>query len=216
MNDYERALIRYVVDGDIRNAQKQAKIILNKIATEKDRKFKEYQLKKLDNKGPELIELPYNLQKIIAAQDVTPSSVRVSVESTRANSKSLLLPWLTISMRSAKLTTTVFSLCVIVAAGLSMALAKTAKPLPLCRWREAIFSSSPSATLTVFALLLAGTRRSAVTDCKSMTTTSLSAKMVASRTSCLVTCSSSQRRSVPERSSARVSPKGRLFFYCHS
>ena len=51
MNDYERALIRYVVDGDIRNAQKQAKIILNKIATEKDRKFKEYQLKKLDNKG---------------------------------------------------------------------------------------------------------------------------------------------------------------------
>lgn len=71
MNDYERALIRYVVDGDIRNAQKQAKIILNKIATEKDRKFKEYQLKKLDNKGPELIELPYNLQKIIAAQDVT-------------------------------------------------------------------------------------------------------------------------------------------------
>ena len=48
MNDYERALIRYVVDGDIRNAQKQAKIILNKIATEKDRKFKEYQLKKLD------------------------------------------------------------------------------------------------------------------------------------------------------------------------
>lgn len=71
MNDYERALIRYVVDGDIRNAQKQAKIILNKIVTEKDRKFKEYQLKKLDNKGPELIELPYNLQKIIAAQDVT-------------------------------------------------------------------------------------------------------------------------------------------------
>ena len=65
MNDYERALIRYVVDGDIRNAQKQAKIILNKIATEKDRKFKEYQLKKLDNKGPELIELPYNLQKIL-------------------------------------------------------------------------------------------------------------------------------------------------------
>lgn len=41
MNDYERALIRYVVDGDIRNAQKQAKIILNKIATEKDRKFNE-------------------------------------------------------------------------------------------------------------------------------------------------------------------------------
>lgn len=152
----------------------------------------------------------------ICSSLVTPSSVRVSVESTRANSKSLLLLWLTISMRSAKLTTTVFSLCVIVAAGLSMALAKTAKPLPLCRWREAIFSSSPSATLTVFALLLAGTRRSAVTDCKSMTTTSLSAKMVALRTSCLVTCSSSQRRSVPERSSARVSPKGRLFFYCHS
>lgn len=67
----EFSRIRYVVDGDIRNAQKQAKIILNKIATEKDRKFKEYQLKKLDNKGPELIELPYNLQKIIAAQDVT-------------------------------------------------------------------------------------------------------------------------------------------------
>lgn len=70
MNDKERELIRFVVDGDIRKAQKQAQIILNGLTTEKDKRFKEYQLKRLANKGPELIELPPNMQNLLIAQDV--------------------------------------------------------------------------------------------------------------------------------------------------
>lgn len=71
MNDKERELIRFVVDGDIRKAQKQAQIILNGLTTEKDKRFKEYQLKRLANKGPELIELPPNMQNLLIAQDVS-------------------------------------------------------------------------------------------------------------------------------------------------
>ena len=71
MNNEIRQLIRNVVDGDIRSSQAQAKIILNGITTSKDQDFKERQLRKLANKGPELIELPYNLQDLLMAQDVT-------------------------------------------------------------------------------------------------------------------------------------------------
>lgn len=71
MNNEIRELIRHVVDGDIRSSQAQAKIILNGITTNKDQDFKEYQLRKLANKGPELIELPYNLQDLLRAEDVT-------------------------------------------------------------------------------------------------------------------------------------------------
>lgn len=71
MNDRERELIRLVVDGDIRKAQAQAKIILNATTTAKDKQFKEHQLRRLENKGPELIMLPYNLQHLLVAQDVT-------------------------------------------------------------------------------------------------------------------------------------------------
>lgn len=71
MNDRERELIRLVVEGDIRKAQAQAKIILNETTTAKDKQFKEYQLRRLENKGPELIMLPYNLQHLLVAQDVS-------------------------------------------------------------------------------------------------------------------------------------------------
>lgn len=41
MNDSERQLIRFVCDGDMRNAQKAVKIILNSISSKKDEQFKE-------------------------------------------------------------------------------------------------------------------------------------------------------------------------------
>lgn len=71
MNNRERELICLVIDGDIRKAQAQAKIILNETTTAKDKQFKEYQLRRLENKGPELIMLPYNLQHLLVAQDVS-------------------------------------------------------------------------------------------------------------------------------------------------
>ena len=71
MNNDERELIRYVCEGDIRKAQQQTKILLEGITTEKDRRFKEYNLKVLANKGPELIELPPNLKGILVAEDAT-------------------------------------------------------------------------------------------------------------------------------------------------
>lgn len=71
MNDKERTLLQYVCDGDIRKAQQQAKIVLNGITTQKDQNFKNHQLKKLEAKGPTLIELPYNLRDLLIAEDCT-------------------------------------------------------------------------------------------------------------------------------------------------
>ncbi len=71
MNDQERTLLRFVCDGDIRKAQQQAKIILDGITTQKDQSFKNHQLKKLEAKGPTLIELPYNLRDLLIAEDCT-------------------------------------------------------------------------------------------------------------------------------------------------
>ena len=50
MNDSERCLIRFVCDGDMRNAQKAVKIILNSISSKKDEQFKENMLRKLESK----------------------------------------------------------------------------------------------------------------------------------------------------------------------
>lgn len=47
MNDSERHLIRFVCDGDMRNAQKVVKIILDSISSKKDEQFKEWR----DDKG---------------------------------------------------------------------------------------------------------------------------------------------------------------------
>ena len=41
MNENERALLRYVVEGDIRKSQQQAKIVLEGLTTVKDKAFKE-------------------------------------------------------------------------------------------------------------------------------------------------------------------------------
>ena len=68
MNDSERHLIRFVCDGDMRNAQKAVKIILNSISSKKDGQFKENMLRKLESKR-EFIELPYNLQHLLIAED---------------------------------------------------------------------------------------------------------------------------------------------------
>lgn len=71
MNDNERELIRIVCEGDIRKAQQQARIVLNGLSAKKDEQFKSIMLRKLDAKGPTLIELPYNLQELLVAEDVT-------------------------------------------------------------------------------------------------------------------------------------------------
>ena len=71
MNDKDRTLLRYVVEGDIRKAQQQAKIILESITTAKDEQFKTRCLSQLSAKAPELIELPYNMQGLLVAEDVS-------------------------------------------------------------------------------------------------------------------------------------------------
>ena len=70
MNDKERELIRLVCNGDIRLAQKQARIILDGLTAKKDEQFQKNMLRKLDAKG-DFIELPYNLQHLLLAEDMT-------------------------------------------------------------------------------------------------------------------------------------------------
>lgn len=70
MNDKERELIRLVCDGDIRLAQKQARVILDGMTAKKDENFQRNMLRKLDTKG-NFIELPYNLQSLLIAEDMT-------------------------------------------------------------------------------------------------------------------------------------------------
>lgn len=69
MNNQERILIRYVCDGDIRNSQKQARIVLNGLTAEKDKQFKTDMLRKLDSKANS-IELPYDLKSLLVAEDM--------------------------------------------------------------------------------------------------------------------------------------------------
>lgn len=69
MNDEVRMLIRYVCDGDIKRSQAQAQIILKNSRTQKDSEFVKSQLKKLENSKARFIELPYNLQSILVAED---------------------------------------------------------------------------------------------------------------------------------------------------
>ena len=69
MNNQERSLIRYICDGDIRNCQKQARIILNGLTAKKDEQFKTDMLRKLDSKA-NVIELPANLKSLLVAEDV--------------------------------------------------------------------------------------------------------------------------------------------------
>ena len=71
MNDNERTLIRYVCDGDISQAQTQARIILNGITAKCDTQFKLNNLRKLDNHPANLIQLPMNVQSLLVAEDTT-------------------------------------------------------------------------------------------------------------------------------------------------
>ncbi len=70
MNDKQRLLLLYICDGDIKNAQKQARVILNELTAAKDEMFKKSMLRKLDTK-PSIIELPYNLRELLIAEDVS-------------------------------------------------------------------------------------------------------------------------------------------------
>lgn len=69
MNDLLRSLIGHVCDGDIIKSQKAARIILNRLSTQKDSKFKEWQLRKLDARPANFIELPANLKDLLIAED---------------------------------------------------------------------------------------------------------------------------------------------------
>lgn len=71
MNDNNRMLLRYVAEGDIRKAQMQAKVILNSITAAKDEQFKANCLAKLNNVEPRFIELPFNMQGLLVAEDVS-------------------------------------------------------------------------------------------------------------------------------------------------
>ena len=71
MNDRERILLRYVCEGDMKNAQQQARIVLESITTQKDQRFKESLLKKLTARPFEMLELPANVKDYLVAEDVS-------------------------------------------------------------------------------------------------------------------------------------------------
>lgn len=70
MNNSERILLNYICDGDLRMAQKQARLVLNGMNAKKDEHFKADMLRKLDAKGNR-IELPYNVKGLLVAEDMT-------------------------------------------------------------------------------------------------------------------------------------------------
>lgn len=67
MNNSERILLNYVCDGDLRMAQKQARIVLSGMNAKKDEHFKADMLRKLDAKGNR-IELPYNVKGLLVGR----------------------------------------------------------------------------------------------------------------------------------------------------
>ena len=70
MNNSERILLNYICDGDLRMAQKQARIVLSGMNAKKDEHFKADMLRKLEAKGNR-IELPYNVKGLLVAEDMT-------------------------------------------------------------------------------------------------------------------------------------------------
>ena len=69
MNNVERELVRWVCEGDIKRARMQARIVLSGMKAAKDQRFRDDMLRKLDSKGPELIELPPNMRGLLVAED---------------------------------------------------------------------------------------------------------------------------------------------------
>lgn len=71
MNDSGRKLIEQVCSGDIKKSQDQARAILVNLSSQKDERFKNDMLRKLDVNKKNMIELPYNLQEFLIAEDVS-------------------------------------------------------------------------------------------------------------------------------------------------
>lgn len=71
MNNSERDLLEYVCAGNLKKARQQAKIIVEKINTATDKDFKQRRLEELAKAEQHLIELPYNMQGLLAATDVS-------------------------------------------------------------------------------------------------------------------------------------------------
>lgn len=70
MNDKNKALIKYICNGEMLKAQQQVRIILNSLTAKVDEDFKANMFRVLDTKK-NLINLPYNLQELLIAEDVT-------------------------------------------------------------------------------------------------------------------------------------------------
>lgn len=69
MNIAEQNLIRWVCEGDIVKAQKQARIIISEMKAVKDQRFRDEMIWKLNSKGPGLVELPSNVRELLVAED---------------------------------------------------------------------------------------------------------------------------------------------------
>lgn len=70
MTEREKALIRFICEGNEKLVRKQAKFILENMSTKKDEYFKRQMLQKLESRGT-FIELPPNLSGILVAEDST-------------------------------------------------------------------------------------------------------------------------------------------------
>lgn len=71
MNENERWLLRYVCNGNLKQAQDQAKIILEGIKTQKDERFRDQMLNQLKAQHAKFIELPPNLKGLLVMEDVS-------------------------------------------------------------------------------------------------------------------------------------------------
>ena len=73
MNNDERALIRYVCDGDMRRAQMQARCILGGITSQRDAAFRDDMIRRIDvRKG--VVKLPDSLKGLVDDSAVFPES----------------------------------------------------------------------------------------------------------------------------------------------
>lgn len=72
MNDKERQLLRFLCNGSYKQAEQQARIILNDIQTQKDQQFKNAMLSQLDKRNG-MAELPKNGngKQLLVAEDVS-------------------------------------------------------------------------------------------------------------------------------------------------
>ena len=71
MTNYEKILVEKVVSGNIREAQAAAKAMLENNTLKKDRSFCDYNIARLNTSLAQTIELPYNLQDLLIAEDAS-------------------------------------------------------------------------------------------------------------------------------------------------